>query len=614
MFLSPFFCLSFGDPRTTTLVSNLMTHRFGSSVVRLGTFVALWFVVASASLLAADPPPQFPYKALGAPAKPKVSPRWNVYHDHAESTQILKDLAAAYPRLAKLESLGQSFGKREMWVLTISDTGEMFDRAKADAKSAMWIDGAIHANEIQATEVVLYTAWYLLESAAENPAIAKLLQERTFYLMPMMSPDSRDVHLHQAATTHSPRSGQRPFDDDRDGLVDEDPPDDLDKDGHITQMRVKDENGTHIPHPDYPELMIPAKEGQKGQYRLLGREGIDNDGDGEVNEDGEGYYDPNRDWGWNWQPQYIQNGAHRYPFSILENRLVADFVAAHRNIAGAQSYHNAGGMILRGPGDKSDKFDAADIRMMNILGKRGEEMLPGYKYMNIAEELYEVFGGEVDWLYATQGVTVFTNELFTGHNFFRRESAGAFGSSEDQAKFDKLLLFGEGFVPWHEVDHPTYGKIEVGGMKKNWPRQPPSFLLEEECHRNMAFSLYHADQMPQVGVQSATVKPFGGDLFQVTAIIENRKTIPSRLAIDAARNLTPADRVTLAGGKVLTAQISDEPFFTEPKEQRREPATVKLQSVPGHHVVYVRWLVTGAGPYKVTVASVKGGTDTREAK
>ena len=63
------------------------------------------------------------------------------------------------------------------------------------------------------------------------------------------------------------------------------------------------------------------------------------------------------------------------------------------------------------------------------------------------------------------------------------------------------MLLGDGFVPWHEVDHPQYGKIEVGGFKKNWVRQPPSFLLEEECHRNMAFTLYHADQMPLVKIQ-----------------------------------------------------------------------------------------------------------------
>ena len=132
--------------------------------------------------------------------------------------------------------------------------------------------------------------------------------------------------------------GQRPVDDDKDGLVDEDGPDDLDGDGHITQMRIADPNGRYKPHPDYPDLLIPVKGDEKGSYTLLGQEGYDNDGDGRVNEDGDGFYDPNRDWPWNWQPDYIQNGAYRYPFSILENRMVGDFIKAHPNIAGRNRF------------------------------------------------------------------------------------------------------------------------------------------------------------------------------------------------------------------------------------------------------------------------------------
>jgi hypothetical protein len=95
----------------------------------------------------------------------------------------------------------------------------------------MWIDGGIHANEIQASEVVLYTAWFLCEMRGESETVKRLLNERVFFLMPMMSPDSRDAHFYQPNSTNSPRSGQRPVDDDQDGRVDEDGPDDLDGDG-----------------------------------------------------------------------------------------------------------------------------------------------------------------------------------------------------------------------------------------------------------------------------------------------------------------------------------------------------------------------------------------------
>ncbi len=96
--------------------------------------------------------------------------------------------------------------------------------------------------------------------------------------------------------------------------------------------------------------MVEAPPEEKGEFSLLGWEGLDNDGDGLVNEDPAGGYDMNRNWSWDWQPDYIQSGALEYPFCLPETRAVAEFVIAHPNIAAFQSYHNAGGMILRGPG------------------------------------------------------------------------------------------------------------------------------------------------------------------------------------------------------------------------------------------------------------------------
>lgn len=562
-----------------------------------------------ANLRAADP---LPYQPAGARVDVKVPIAWNRFYTHGEISGYLKQLAAAYPKRAKLESLGKSYGDRELWVLTIAN----FDQdGKPPVQPAFWIDGGIHANELQSVEVVLYTAWYLLEMYDRNPRIQSLCDTRTFYLAPMLSPDSRDMHMQKPNTTHSPRTGQRPFDDDLDGHVDEDGPDDLDRDGHITQMRVRDPHGKFKKHEEFPQFLIPVKPGEKGEYTLLGSEGIDNDGDGEINEDGDGNYDPNRDWGWNWQPKYVQNGAHRYPFSLHENRVFADFIRQHPAIAGAQSYHNTGGMLLRGPGAKDDRYEAADLAVYDRIGKQGEKILPGYRYINIAQDLYEVYGGEIDWLHGMQGAYTFTNELFTPFNFFRKQTSGFFAGPEELHQFNRFLLFGDGFVEWHEVDHPQYGTIEVGGFTKNWQRQPPSFLLEEECHRNMAFTLYHAEQLPQLAVTRVTARPVAGDLVEVTAIIENRGVTPTRSTATIQHQLASPDRVTLSGtGQPVLAFTSSELLFRQPKPQHREPAVVKLDTVPGEGVVYVRWLVAKglvegkpARDFVVKIESVKGG-------
>ena len=227
---------------------------------------------------------QNPYQPVGAPSDPKVDVHWNRYHNFTQASAILKNLVKAFPDLAKLQSLGKSYGKRDMWVMTITN----FKRNNPKRKPAFWIDGGIHANEIQSVEVSLYTAWFLCEMYGRSDYITRLVNERVFFIAPMLSPDGRDAHMTKANTAHSPRTVMRPVDDDRDGLINEDGPDDLNKDGHITLMRIKDRNGKWKPHEKYKQLLVRVKDGERGSYTILGSEGFDNDGDGKVNEDGDG--------------------------------------------------------------------------------------------------------------------------------------------------------------------------------------------------------------------------------------------------------------------------------------------------------------------------------------
>lgn len=588
---------------------------------RIAMFAAL--LVAShlgASPAPADPPvPAKPsYTPAGSPANPKVAVAWDRYHDYAQTTELLQSIAKAHPELCKLQSLGKSFAGREMWLLTITapPTAKAPGPAKAaDRKPALWIDAGIHGNEIQGTEVALYTAWYLTEMFGQNAVVTDLMTQRTFYLVPMMSPDSRDVHMHEPQTTNTPRSGQVPVGDPR--RADEDEAADLDGDGSITQMRFADPNGKWKPHPDHPQLLVHVKEGGKGTYTLLGAEGFDRDGDGRVSpENLDKGYDPNRDWPWQWQPQYVQRGALRHPLWVPENRMVAEFIMAHPNIGGALTYHNIAGMIIRAPGAATDSnMHERDIVVFDKLGKVGETILPGYKYLELRSGLYPGHGVEMDWLYAMRGAAAFTIELNTPFNLFRRASEGIMGSEEDLHAFNKYLLMEDAWQPWHEVNHPQFGKTEVGGFKKTWVRQPAGFLLQEECHRNMAFALHVAGQLPQVRVQSVAVKPLPGGIWEITAILQNTGAMPTHLAADIQHHITAPDRARITGGesfKVITGLISTrDAFFHNPTEQKLRPDDLHLENIPGQSVAYVRWLATGAGPFTVTLTSPHGGSDSK---
>jgi hypothetical protein len=546
------------------------------------------------------------FKASGTPEMPKVNVSWNRYYTYEGVTTIARKLEEAHPDLVRVYSIGKSYEGRDILVLEVSD----FRVGRSEEKPGFYIDGNIHSNEIQGAEFGLYTAWYLAESASDNKFIGELLKDKVFYIVPTINPDARNNYMQAPNTAHSPRSGMIPFDDDRDGLYDEDGFDDVNGDGHVTFMRRRDPNGRYKTDPNNPQWIIEADPEEAGEFELLGYEGFDNDGDGLVNEDRVGgYYDPNRDWGWDWQPDYIQVGAYKYPFSVPENRAVADFFLAHPNIAGAQSYHNSGGMILRGPGTEYDmnSFPPEDIRVYDAIGKRGDELLPGYRYIVLYKDLYPAFGGEIIWMHSGRGVFSFTNELFTSYLMFYKNQDNYNEQTRTSFDFNKYLLFEDAFVEWKPFDHPVFGEIEIGGFKRNYSRVHPGFLLESDAHRNMAFTLLHAYHTPKLEIQEVKEQKIGNGLRQVTARIANTRIIPTHSGQDLQHNIERPDYVILKGAEVVSGMVVLDRDFNLTREQVYHPEKIEVRNIPGMGAVSVRWIIRGNDDYNIQVNSAKGG-------
>ncbi|WP_029033113.1 M14 family metallopeptidase [Salinimicrobium terrae] len=544
------------------------------------------------------------FRAIGTPHKPKVEVSWNRYYTYEGIVEIMEKITKAYPDLVRMESIGKSFEGNEIYLLTISD----FKTGDPDKKPAMYIDGNIHSNEIQGAEFSLYTAWYLTEMFGELDFIKELLQDKTFYINPTINPDARNNYMNEPNTPHSPRSGMIVLDNDKDGQAGEDGFNDLNDDNHITMMIRKSPTGRYIKDPQDPRRLIRVEAEEKGEFEMLGYEGKDTDGDGEVNEDGIGYYDPNRDWGWNWQPDHIQRGAYKYPFSLPESRAVMEFIMDHPNIAGAQSYHNYGGMILRGPGAEEDKntYNAEDVKIYDAIGKKGEEMIPGYRYLVVYKDLYSVFGGELDWFYGGRGIYTYTNELMNSYQYFHKNEGR--GNQEEELKVDRYLTFGDAFVPWEEFDHPQYGKIQIGGFKKNFGRAHPGFLLEQDAHRNMAFTIYHGYHTPKLSITDVKEENLGGGLKQITATIYNERLMPTHSSQDLKYNIERPDYISISGANVVTGMVVNDEDFNKVEEQKQNPEKIKVDNIPGMESVKVRWIVSGNGNYRINVDSAKGGT------
>lgn len=546
----------------------------------------------------------------------KVRLDFNRWHDTDEIKADLQRLEKAWPKFLKYSSLGKSQGGRDMMLMTINnpDTGPEL------SKAAMYIEANVHGNEIQGAEVCLYTIWYLMEHYDRIPQIKKLVDERVFYIVPTVNPDGRDHFLKGPGS--GSRTGHVPVDDDNDGVADEDDYNDLNGNGVIEQIRkyVPGQGNLRQSAKD-PRILEPVPPGQTGDWIFLGFEGADDDGDGLVNEDPVGGYDGNRNWASNWQPNYIQGGAMDYPFQLPEAKAINDFLMTHPNVAGVQSYHNSGGMILRGPGAEwQGEYPRADVAVYDELGKQGERMLPYYDYIIIWSGLYTVHGGFIDWTNDGLGIPSFSNELWNGGQYFnspklkeQQEDANSpISGLAGQYYFDDYLEFGDQFIEWTPFDHPQYGKVELGGWKKTQGRVPPRFMNEELSHRNMAFTLYQADEMPLMKTGETSVEPLGGGVFRVRVELANPKVVPTIMAKAAANNVVRPDLLTASGRgvEVLSAGwVRDRfrPGATLLIDQPDPSRIIVRNGHPGRTTRVIEYIVKGSGTLTVTYDSVKGG-------
>ena len=123
------------------------------------------------------------FRAIGTPHAPKVEIAWNRYYSAEGLWDLMKKIAVAHPKIAKIESIGKSVEGRDILTLTITD----FATGKDTDKPAMWIDGNIHSNEVQGGEFSLYVAWYLTEMHGDNEFVKQLLKDKTFYITPTIN-------------------------------------------------------------------------------------------------------------------------------------------------------------------------------------------------------------------------------------------------------------------------------------------------------------------------------------------------------------------------------------------------------------------------------------------
>ena len=545
------------------------------------------------------------------------------YYTYDMVVEALKKLHNAYPSLTKLDLVGKSEEGRAIYAMTVNNpkTGAELD------KPGIYVDGNIHGNEIQAAEVALYLLNYLLTKYDTNDQVKELVDKKCFYVVPVVNVDGRFHFFNDANTSSSNRGLRRPHDDDHDGLLDEDFPDDLDGDGNICTMRKRDPYGDFRTDPEDPRLMVRVKPGEKGEWTILGSEGIDNDGDGRFNEDAEGYVDPNRNWGYDWMPPYVQIGSGDYPFSGVGIKALSEYIIKRPNICMSWAFHNTGGLVVRGPSTKAHgEYHPKDVAVYDYLGEQSERIIPGYRYVIAWKDMYETYGDFDGWMIMVHGAYAFVGELFMykQETFKTRkekkkkekskddEEISFFGRDpsvmRERLKFSDHLVQGELYKPWKPFKHTTYGDIEIGGWIKFSSRMPAPFMLKDEVHRNASAVIFTAKQTPDIKLEIMEVKKMDKGIFRIRTRLSNSQAIPTMSYHAQKVKLYPQDMLKLSGKnvKVLAGGLLNNVYLDRVTYKEFRP-DVQFFFVPGFGKVDHQFLVFGKGTATIEYKSRHGG-------
>ncbi len=459
-----------------------------------------------------------------AQSEDPMNPQWDKFHSTADAHALLEGWAKAFPNLTKLYSIGKTLKGTDLMVLEISNKST----GKSETKPAYYYDGNIHAGELTGAEVALHYAWHLLSNYDKSDRIKKLLDTRVLYVRPKFNPDGADLAL---LTPTNLRSTPRPYDQDQDGLLDEDPGNDLNGDGIITQMRVKNANGKFKISTKDARVMEPRAMGETGgtYYDIYG-EGIDDDKDGKINEDGVGGIDMNRNFPRNWGLEIEQLGAGPFPLSEPETRATIDFLDSKRHIGGVFHGHTSGGFLFRLPSTTNwDNFNMSDQRLIMELSNMyntttGQRVIPSYSNPRLHRH-----GTLISWSYWDFGVVAYVPEFWGG--FVQDYDGDGRVSEYDRLTWNDRELNGEGYVNWTSVNHPDFGTVEVGGWNRKFTFQnPPPKMLKAEIEKYVEWMLYLAETGPMLVINNAeTAVVEKGKVVRLDAEVQNVGYLPTNI-------------------------------------------------------------------------------------
>ncbi|ALJ00596.1 M14 family metallopeptidase [Rufibacter tibetensis] len=523
------------------------------------------------------------------------------YQSYAQLTTRLQRLSSKYSKLVSLTTIGKTATGKEIWMLTMG-------RDNAVNKPAIVIAAGLEGTQLATTELAMQMAEQMLEAAVLQDSVRELLQTKTFYILPNLNPDASEQY-HEKLRWERLGNAQ-PIDDDRDGRMFEDPFEDLNKDGLITMMRVKNPTGTYRPSSEDPRVMVKAdvSKGEKGEY-LLFTEGLDNDKDGKWNEDPEGGVMFNRNFTFDYP--YFQEGAGEHPISERETKAFADFMYEAKNVFAVFLFGPANTLteplkydrakatkrIISGPLEKDAAVNDQISKLYNSTTQLKNAPKVGPSSGDVLQWAYFHYGR---FSYSTPGW--WTPKIIPAKDTTGGKTPQSPSDNEDV----NFLLWAEAnevmgtFVNWKSFKHPDFPdqEVEIGGLAPYVKQTPPVRMLGPIAQKHFQFFSAFAKWMPSLQIVNVSSEKVAGGLTRITADVYNQGSLPTHSEIGDKSRWVQKVKVTL--------KLS---------ENQKIVSGNKIQlsnAVAGGDKFQVSWLVNGKGYVTLEAQSPTAGKQIKE--
>ncbi|MCB9914766.1 MAG: hypothetical protein H6828_06395 [Planctomycetes bacterium] len=559
---------------------------------------------------------------LCAPAQETAAPELPVL-DNATLSQALAELDASAQ--AELDTLGASRDGRPVHVLTIHGA----PRAEGEARPAILVAAGLDGPHAYTSSLALEHARRLVQGYGRDDAVTRFLDATTVYVLPRLDVDGAAARF--ARPLDEVLATGYGVDDDRDGRQGEDPRADVDGDGLVTWMRVRDAEGEWIADPVDPRAMRKADraKGELGEYALY-REGYDADGDERVAEDGPRNAQVDRNFPRAWAEH--ADDAGRYPTDEPAVLGAVEFVLAHDDLVLALCYGEQGNLVGKpatqpdgGPRQRGALelgLHERDAAVVKELGARYREATK-----NTVEGVGEQPGSFASWLYHHRGLWTldvapwavpldFTPPAAEDAAAEERAAPDAAApataergkakakadegpeASDDAKRLRWLDHEGrDAFAPWTPFEHPQLGAVEVGGFKPYALVEPTPTKLAELADAHQAWLLTLGELLPRPRLELERFDALGGGLYELRVALVNDALLPfpSHAATRAGTVAPLQVRLELPAGATLVAGEARELVET-------------LDAAGGRRAL--RWLVTlpaGADAPRVRLVSRNAG-------